>query len=70
MVPLLSVKLALFAQQDLPLLLKKPLPVPDLIKLLSDRGFLFSRSTVVAMIVLIALIALTAFESYDCADRI
>ena len=55
MVPLLPVKLSLLVQEDLPLLMKEMFPVPGLLKLLPDRGFLVG-SVVVMLVVLLALI--------------
>ena len=58
MIPLLPVKLRLLVQEDLPLLMKEPFPVPDLIKLLPDRGFLFGEAVVAALVTLIVLVVL------------
>ena len=55
MIPLLPVKLRLLVQEDLLLLMKETFPVPGLLKLLPDRGFLVG-SVVVMLVVLVALI--------------
>ena len=53
MVPLLPVKLSLLVQEDLPLLMKEMFPVPGLLKLLPDCGFLVSSIVAVVLVVLI-----------------
>ena len=56
MIPLLPVKLRLLVQEDLLLLMKETFPVPGLLKLLPDRGFLVNSVVAVVLVVLVALI--------------